>query len=70
MILDLKDKVGLPTAFVRSESAVSSISPTDEALEALIALGYNLADASKALESVSPDLPTSERVREALKQGI
>ena len=68
--LDLKDKVGLPTAFVRSESAVSSISPTDEALEALIALGYNLADASKALESVSPDLPTSERVREALKQGI
>ena len=70
VILDLKDKVGLPTAFVRSESAVNSISPTDEALEALIALGYNLADASKALESVSLDLPTSERVREALKQGI
>ena len=44
-----------------------SISHTDEALEALMALGYNLADASKALEGISTELSTAERVTEALK---
>ena len=34
---------------------------------ALIALGYTLNDATKALEHVDPILSTSERVREALK---
>ena len=69
VILDLKDKVGLATSFELLDKN-DNIPLTDEALEALIALGYNLAQASKALESIPRDAPTSERVREALKQGI
>lgn len=68
VIVDLVDKVGLPTVYGRaSEPAVGSTAVVDEALEALMALGYNLADATKALEGVDPRLPTSQRVTEALK---
>ncbi|MDO4872441.1 MAG: Holliday junction branch migration protein RuvA [bacterium] len=71
VILDLKDKVGLATSFSpQAEAEITANVAVDEALEALIALGYNLADASKALENVSKELSTSERVREALKAGI
>ena len=43
---------------------------SDEALEALIALGFNLNDATKALEQIPRDLPTEERITLALKAGI
>lgn len=69
VVVDLKDKVGMPLRYdnntLTGESAV--LSHTDEALEALMALGYNLADASKALEGVSTELSTAERVTQALK---
>lgn len=68
VIVDLADKVGMPLRYDNDVTGVSqSISHTDEALEALMALGYNLADASKALEGVSTELSTAERVTEALK---
>ena len=44
------------------------LNTSDEALEALMALGYTLADATKALENVDVNLPTSQRVTEALKR--
>ena len=50
---------------ITGESAV--LSHADEALEALMALGYNLNDATKALEGVSTDLSTADRVTQALK---
>ena len=65
VIVDLKDKVGLPTKY--DVPVQTELNTSDEALEALIALGYTLADASKALESVDATLPTGQRVREALK---
>lgn len=68
VVLDLKDKVGMATAFSKTSSV--AISSTDEALEALIALGYNLADASKALENISKDLSTEERITLALRAGV
>ena len=40
----------------------------DEALDALMALGFTLADATKALEGVNPQLSVEERIREALKK--
>ena len=43
---------------------------SDEALEALIALGFNLNDATKALEQIPRDLPTEERITLVLKAGI
>jgi len=44
------------------------LNTSDEALEALMALGYTLADATKALENVDVNLPTAQRVTEALKK--
>lgn len=68
VVVDLSDKVGLPIVYKHSSPAQPDVSPTDEALEALIALGYNLTDATRALEGISPELSTSERVREALRR--
>lgn len=68
VVVDLSDKVGLAVASGRAVSAV--ISGSDEALEALMALGYNLNDAAKALENVPRDLSTSARVTLALKGGM
>ena len=68
VIVDLADKVGMPLRYDNDVTGVSqSISHTDEALEALMARGYNLADASKALEGISTELSTAQRVTEALK---
>lgn len=66
VVVDLSDKVGLALQISRTTKEVPSAA-NDEALEALIALGYTLADALKALENISADLTTSERVRQALK---
>ena len=68
-VVDLSDKVGLPTHYGRTEAPLQTeLNTSDEALEALMALGYTLADATKALESVDINLPTSQRVTEALKR--
>ncbi|MEO5950514.1 MAG: Holliday junction branch migration protein RuvA [Candidatus Saccharimonadales bacterium] len=68
VVVDLSDKVGLAIRTNVSEFGLSQqISHSDEALEALMALGYNLADASKSLEGVSTELSTAQRVTEALK---
>ena len=69
VVVDLSDKVGLPTHYGRTEAPLQTeINTSDEALEALMALGYTLADATKALENVDINLPTSQRVTEALKK--
>ena len=67
VVVDLSDKVGMPVIYKRQSSVQAELNTSDEALEALIALGYNLADATKALESIDPNLTTSERVHMALK---
>jgi holliday junction DNA helicase RuvA len=67
-VVDLKDKVGLPLRTDVNNTGISQqFNHTDEALEALMALGYTLADASKALEGVPTDLSTADRVTQALK---
>lgn len=69
VVVDLSDKVGLPTHYGRTEAPVQTeLNTSDEALEALMALGYTLADATKALENVDINLPTARRVTEALKK--
>lgn len=69
VVVDLSDKVGLPTHYGRTEAPVQTeLNTSDEALEALMTLGYTLADATKALENVDVNLPTSQRVTEALKR--
>lgn len=68
IVVKLSDKVGMPIIYKREDAGVQTeLNTSDEALEALIALGYTLSDATKALEHVDPKVSTSERVREALK---
>ena len=68
VVVDLSDKVGLPAHYGRADTPVQTeLNTSDEALEALMALGYTLADATKALENVDINLPTAQRVTEALK---
>ena len=67
VVVDLSDKVGLPTSLGAPDMGVSTPAHADEAAEALIALGYTLQDADTALKNVPADLPVSERVRLALR---
>ena len=69
VILDLKDKVGMAIS-KQDGFGDNIILASDEALEALIALGFNLNDATKTLEQIPRDLPTEERITLALKAGI
>lgn len=69
VIIDLRDKVGLPSKV--GSSAVEFPVPTaaeDEALDALIALGFPLKEATAALSSIDPSLSVEERIKLALKQ--
>ncbi|MES2876528.1 MAG: Holliday junction branch migration protein RuvA [Patescibacteria group bacterium] len=68
VVVDLSDKVGLPTTYGTPSSIQPELVTNDEALEALMALGYTLADGLKALETIDPALSTGQRVREALRQ--
>lgn len=68
VVVDLTDKVGLALRTDVSTTGLSqTILHTDEALEALMALGYSLNDATRALENVPMDLSTADRVTQALK---
>ncbi len=68
VIVDLSDKVGHATNISGLDGDITGLSGSnDEALEALMALGYSLNDAAKALEGVSVELSTPERVTQALR---
>lgn len=68
VVVDLADKVGLPLLYDNNMLGISkTFKHTDDALEALMALGYTLADASRALEGIPTDISTSDRVTMALK---
>ena len=69
VVVELKDKVGLVgvdlemTGLLQGEGSANG----DEAIEALVALGYTVQDASKALHGVDAELPTADRIKLALK---
>ena len=68
VVVDLADKVGLAIRTNLTQAGMPGPLPhNDEALEALMALGYSLNDATNALEGISTDLSTADRVTEALK---
>jgi holliday junction DNA helicase RuvA len=69
VVVDLSDKVGLALRTnVTNRGESGQLHYTDEALEALMALGYSLNDATRALEGVSTELSTADRVTQALRQ--
>ncbi len=65
--VDISDKVGLPTYYIQDSGTQVDLNTNDDALEALIALGYTLADATKALEQVDGNLPINQRITQALR---
>ena len=65
--VDLSDKVGQAIITGSGKITPNVTLSNDEALEALMTLGYNLNDAAKALENIPTDLPTAKRVTLALK---
>ena len=68
VIVDLKDKVGLPAQIGRKNDPSSTpVQGQDDALDALIALGFSLSEATNALSQVDPSLSTEKRIRQALK---
>ena len=69
IVVDLKDKVGLEGVDLQTNGMLQS-QPTigkDEALDALVSLGFTPADANAALQHVPSDLSTEERIKLALK---
>jgi len=66
IVLELKEKIG--------DAAVSTIAPSSSdthvvARDALVELGYSLADAERALAQTDADAPPEERVRQALRRA-
>lgn len=72
IVVDLKDKVGLAGVDLASTGMLQAEGNLlkDEAVEALVALGYSSQDAATALSKVDPDLPTEDRIKQALKANL
>lgn len=67
IVVDLKNKVGLiESADATSFLSEESVQPNDDAMLALMALGYSVQDAKAALSRIDPDLPTEQRIKQAL----
>ena len=68
VIVELRDKVGLVSSD-EAEGVVSrgAVDMQDEAVQALVALGYSEFDAQKALQSSDKNLSVEDRIKQALK---
>ena len=71
VVVELKDKVGLVSVDLQATGLLQGegLLLQDEAVEALVALGYTAPDAAKALQAIDQTLPTAERITRALKGG-
>ena len=70
IVVELRDKVGL-AATETAEGIVGrpGIQAQDEAVEALVSLGYAPQDAAVALKAIDSTLPVEERIKQALKRS-
>ncbi len=68
IIVELRDKVGLVSSS-EAEGVVTrgGLDASDEAVQALIALGYSEYDAQMALKKSDPEAPVEDRIKQALK---
>jgi holliday junction DNA helicase RuvA len=64
VVLELKEKVAAGAPAPEAPQGRHLV-----ARDALVELGYSVADAERALAEVDPELPAEERVREALRQA-
>ena len=68
MVVELRDKVGAPVG-TGAEDIVgrAGVDTQDEAIMALVSLGYSDTDAAVALRDIDATLSTEERIKQALK---
>jgi Holliday junction DNA helicase RuvA len=71
IVIDLKDKLGLASVDLSETGLLQSdaVLLQDEAVEALVTLGYSAQDASKAMQKIDKSLSTEDRIKLALKSG-
>jgi Holliday junction DNA helicase RuvA len=69
VVVDLKDKVGLAGVELEGTGLLQTdgILRQDDAIEALVALGYSPQDAARALHKIDDALPLEDRIKQALK---
>ncbi len=68
VVVDLKDKVGQPGARPHAGKADELLmTHRDDALDALLALGYSLQDANHALTKIDHQLDAQTRIKQALQ---
>ena len=65
VVLELKEKIGAAAAEVVGATGGDELTARD----ALVELGYSVADAERVLAQTDPELPVEERVRQALRQA-
>ncbi len=66
VVLELREKLG---AAADAAAPTGSSAPHVVARDALVELGYSVAEAEVALAAVDPELPAEERVRRALRRA-
>lgn len=71
IIVELRDKVGL----ISTQDAEAIVyrpgeNEDDEAVQALVSLGFSLHDARVALASIDSNLPVEDRITSALKRKV
>ncbi len=68
IVVELRDKVGLASG-EGAENVIgrAGLNAQDEAVQALVALGYSDFDAQAALANIDKKLPTEQRIKQALK---
>lgn len=68
IVVELRDKVGI-AAGTGADDIINrgSVNQSDEAVQALVALGYQEIDAQLALQNIDKTLSTEERIKQALK---
>lgn len=76
IILELKDKVDKSDEFKSLESIdfekniINMNTENDEAIEALVSLGYSKVEAQKAMKGIDDNLPIEEMIKQALKMLV
>lgn len=69
IVVDLKDKVGLESVELAHTGLLQAdtLLRKDDAVEALVSLGFSAQDAATALVNVPVDMPLEDRIKMALK---
>ena len=68
IIVELRDKVGLSDGNAIEDILHRTLYEEDDAVLALVALGYSKEDAAKILSKIDKTLPTDQKIKLALKE--